>query len=128
MPIIRGKVNVSSDNFHAQGIVAGTSNVLLGSHGTTQPAMPRGTGDYLSHLIVMQQVFTTVGSCSVYIADNLQGTTQVFGTVVAGTTTAIPSATVIVPLGLTSRFGPWRVTTQPGVSVTAVGKFTGLQT
>jgi len=119
--IVRGKVEISQGNCHALGVVAGTTaHPLLPTGGTTAG----GTGSYLSHLIVMQQVFTTVGSCAIYIADNTRGTVQVHGTVIAGSAGLNADVSQrIIPLGLNSQFGPWRITTQASVSVTAVGKF-----
>lgn len=119
--IIRGQVAVNSNNTSAQMVVAGTTGQILGRSTGSVPVT--GTGDYLDTLVIQAVVFTTVGSCAVYISDSYLGTVQVFGTILAGTTTTIPAGTIVIPLGLTTKFGPWRVTTQAGVQALAIGRF-----
>lgn len=115
---IRGKVTVEQGNCHLIAVVAGTSNHPLA--GTTT----KGTGDYISHLLVIQQAFNTNGSNAIYIADNVSGTIQVHGTQISGTAGAFTEASQrVIPLGVVSKLGTWRVTTQASVSVVAVGRF-----
>lgn len=118
--IIRGNVTVRADNQQMRAVVAGTTAHPLA--GTTTI----GTGDYLDSIIVMTQVLGTIGSCAVYISDGVTGTVLVHGTLLAGST-AVPAGggTQQIVLGVTSQFGPWRVTTQAHVAVTAIGRFSG---
>lgn len=119
--IIRGNVTVRSDNQQLRAVVAGTTAHPLA--GTTTI----GTGDYLDSIIVMTQVFGTIGSCAVYLSDGVTGTVLVHGTLLSGSVSnpAGDQGTKQIYLGVTSRFGPWRVTTQAGVAVTAIGRFSG---
>lgn len=119
MTNIQGKVSISTGNLDLRRVVAGTTGAPLA--GTTTI----GTGDYIDSIIVMMQV-SGVGSCAVYLADGPAGagTVQVHGTLLAGTVGAAGDVgTKQIFLGLTSRFGPWRITTQAGVAVTAIGRF-----
>ena len=107
MPNIRGQVAISSHNTSFERVVGGTSNQVLGVTG--------GTGDYLEELIVIVQ--GTTGSCAIYLDDNNTGTIQVFGTV------ANTAGTYVIPLGVVSQVGPWRLTTQATPITVAVGRF-----
>lgn len=119
--IVRGEVSISQNNQHFQAVVASTTgHPLIPVGGTTT----KGTGSYLSHLIVMQQVFTTVGSCAVDVGDGLTGTVRVHGNVIAGSAGLNADVSQrVIPLGIVSKFGPWRITTGGNVAVCAVGTF-----
>ena len=107
MATIKGEVSVSSNNNRFERVVGGTTSQILGVTG--------GTGDYLEELIVIVQ--GTTGSCALYLDDNNTGTIQVFGTV------ANSAGTFVIPLGVVSQAGPWRLTTQATPITVAVGRF-----
>jgi hypothetical protein len=75
------------------------------------------TGDYISHVIVIP---TTVDAGNVILLD---GSTPI--TVFAGGTASLSNLVpFMVPLGMISTSGAWKVTTGAGVSCIGVGNFT----
>ena len=102
MANVKGNVSVSTNNANMQFVTNGTTGVAFG--GTA--------GAYLDSMIVMA---LTTGSAAVYLGDGGGGTVQVFGT------TAIVD-TRQIRLGVTSKVGPWRVTTGAGVTATLIGR------
>lgn len=76
-----------------------------------------GTGDYLSHLLVIP-ASTSPGN--VIILDNATSIT-VFAGGASSVSSLVPFT---IPLGMTSVSGAWSVTTGANVSVIAVGNFT----
>lgn len=86
---------------------------------TTQAIGATGaTGDYLAGVLVFPQAS---GCGVVTIFDN---STQV-GSFPGGGTTALPSLVpFMIPVGLVSVNGAWKITTGASVTVVAIGKFT----
>lgn len=123
---VRGQVSVTVANDRLIGIVAGTTAApIMPPGGTAGPITnPVGTGDYIDSIILMAVTPNTVGSNAVYLADNGSGTVQIYGTLIAGSlNTASDSATKQIFLGVTSRNGRWRLSTQAGQFATVIGKF-----
>lgn len=121
---VRGRVTVELQNEHisqSSTTAVATNHAFLPVGGTTTKA----TGSYIDKLLVQLLVFTTVGSCSVDLADGATGTTRVFPNVVAGTTTLMNTPFYLIEVGATSKNGPWRVVTGGNVVVTGVGRFNG---
>ena len=85
---------------------------------TAQVLGPTGAkGDYLSHLIVTP---ATTSPGNVIILDNAISIT-VFTGGASSVSNLIP---FVIPIGMTSVSGAWKVTTGANESVVAVGKFT----
>lgn len=76
-----------------------------------------GKGDYISHLIVIP---ATTSPGNVLLLDNATSIT-VFTGGASSVTNLVP---FMVPLGMKSVSGAWKVTTGANVSVIAVGDFT----
>lgn len=93
-----------------EAVAASATDQVMGATG--------GTGDYLSHVIVIP----AVAACGlVTIKDN---TTAIIS-FVGGGTTAMPSvAPFVIPVGMYSASGAWKITTGSNVSCVAVGNFT----
>lgn len=92
-----------------EAVAASATDQVMGATG--------GTGDYLSHVIVIP----AVAACGlVTIKDN---TTAIIS-FVGGGTTAMPSvAPFVIPVGMYSASGAWKITTGSNVSCVAVGNF-----
>ncbi len=72
-------------------------------------------GDYLSHIIIQP---ATTGAGTVTVKD---GTTVIY-TFTTGTLSDLRS--VVIPFGLASGSGSWKITTGANVSVLCIGDFT----
>jgi hypothetical protein len=91
-------------------VAASATDQALGATG--------GTGDYLSHLIIIP---ATAAAGAVSIKD---GSTSI-SVFAGGGTTALPTlAPIVVFLGMKSTSGAWKVTTGANVSAIGVGDFT----
>lgn len=96
--------------FPYESVAASATDQVIGGSGAT--------GDYLSHVVVVP----AVAACGlVTIKDN---TTAIIS-FVGGGTTAMPSvAPFVIPVGMLSANGAWKITTGANVSCVAVGRFT----
>jgi len=85
---------------------------------TAQTLGPTGAvGDYVDRLIIIP---ATTSPESVALLDNATSIT-----VFPGGASSVPGlAPIVVPLGMTSTSGAWKITTGANVSVIAVGRFT----
>lgn len=93
-----------------ESVAASQTAQVLGATGAT--------GDYLSHLIVTPTSTSPIGG--VTILDN-----AISINVFAGGATSLSNlAPFVVPIGMTSVSGAWKVTTGTLLSVIAVGNFT----
>lgn len=76
------------------------------------------TGDYLSHVVVVP----AVAACGLV---TIKDSSTAIISFVGGGTTAMPSvAPFMIPVGMYSVNGAWKITTGANVSCVAVGKFT----
>lgn len=91
-------------------VAASQSNQVMGSTGAV--------GDYLSHVIVSPG---TAGCGVVTIFDNA---TTIVAFPGGGTTALSNLIPFIIPVGITSTSGAWKITTGANVTCTAVGRFT----
>jgi len=99
--------NVAASEYET--VAASQTGQVLGATG--------GTGDYLSHLLVIP---ATTSPGAIAILDNATSIT-VFTGGASSVTNLVP---FVIPLGMTSVGGAWSVTTGAAVSVVAVGNFT----
>jgi hypothetical protein len=117
---VRGKVAVTLNNNKLLLVTGNTVGFpLLPPGGTTTG----GTGSYIDSILVFSALVTTVGSTAISLADNTTGTVQIFPSQWAPTTTMMNTLQYQIFLGMTSEFGPWRLTLGGGVNVVAVGRF-----
>lgn len=99
-------------------IPAGLQYETVAASQTGQVIGPTGgKGDYISHLIVIP---ATTSPGNVLLLDNATSIT-VFTGGASSVTNLVP---FMVPLGMKSVSGAWKVTTGANVSVIAVGDFT----
>lgn len=90
-------------------VAASQTDQVLGATG--------GTGDYLAGVLVFPG---TAGCGVVTIKDN----TTTIGTFAGGGTTALPSLVpFMIPVGLFSVSGAWKITTGANVTAVGIGKF-----
>lgn len=90
--------------FPYETVAAGQTAQVLGGNGAT--------GDYLDKIVA---IVATSATSTISIID---GSTSI--SLMAANT---PIGTYVLPLGVLSATGPWKVTTGAGVSVIAVGRF-----
>lgn len=88
-------------------VAASQSDQVLGATGAT--------GDYISHLIIQP---AAVGAGTVTLKDN---TTVIFTFTTGALSDLRP---IVVPLGIFSTAGAWKVTTGASVAVIGIGNFT----
>lgn len=98
-------ISLIEDQYEA--VAASATDQVLGATGAT--------GDFISQLII-QPATTAAGTVTLK-----DGTTVIF-TFTSGTLSNL--APIIVPLGLTSLTGAWKVTTGTNVAALACGRFT----
>lgn len=98
-------VNLKEDQYEA--VSASATDQVVGATGAA--------GDFLAQIIIQP---ATTGAGTVTVKD---GTTAIF-TFTSGTLSNL--APIIVPLGLTSVNGAWKISTGTNVSVLACGRFT----
>lgn len=98
---------VTSGALEYETVAASQTDQVLGATGAA--------GDYLSHIIIQP---ATTGAGTVTVKDN----TTVIYTFTTGTLADIRS--IIVPFGVNSVSGAWKVTTGANVAVIGVGDFT----
>src|SRR5262245_29702518 len=97
--------------FDYETVAASQTAAVLGTTGSTSG------GDYLAGLLVVPAT-TSPGAISI-----LDGATSI--TVFTGGATSVSSLVpFLIPLGIFSLGGPWKVTTGAAVSVIAIGEFT----
>lgn len=97
----------------------GSSYETVAASQTNQVMGPTGAaGDYLSHVIVSPG---TAGCGVVTILDNATTIAAFPG---GGTTALSNLIPFIIPIGITSTSGAWKITTGANVTCTGVGRFT----
>lgn len=96
------------ENPHIETVAASQTDQVLGGDGAA--------GDYLSHLLV---IVTTAANSQVELQDGAGSAFVVFPDNPGG-----GIGTYYVPIKATSKRGAWSVTTDSGVAVVAVGRFT----
>lgn len=107
-----GRLWVSADDPYSQyeTVAASQTAQALGATGAT--------GDYLAGVLVFPG---TAGCGVVTVLDNA----TTIGTFAGGGTTALPSLVpFMIPIGLFSTSGAWKVTTGANVTCVGIGKFT----
>jgi hypothetical protein len=103
--------SVVQAGFDYETVAASQTAQVLGGAGSTSG------GDYLAGLLVIPAT-TSPGAIAI-----LDGATSI--TVFTGGATSVSSLVpFLVPLGIFSVGGPWKITTGAAVSVIAIGEFT----
>lgn len=101
---------VQPEGIEYETVAAGQTAQVLGATGAT--------GDYLAVLIITP----AVAACGVVTLLDNATSIPIFA---GGGTTALPTlAPIIVPFGIKSVSGAWKITTGASVSVVAIGQFT----
>lgn len=96
---------------------AGKYETVAASQSAQTLGATGAAGDYISHILVIP---TTVDAGSVALLD---GATSI--TVFAGGTASLSNLVpFMIPLGMISVSGAWKITTGAGVSVIGIGNFT----
>lgn len=92
-----------------EAVAASATDQVIGATGAL--------GDYLSHVVVVP----ALAACGLVTIKD--GTTAIIS-FVGGGTTAMPSvAPFVIPVGMYSANGAWKITTGSNVSCVAVGNF-----
>jgi hypothetical protein len=102
--------SAQTDGSEYETVAASQTNQVMGATGAA--------GDYLSHVIVSP---ATAGCGVVTILDNA---TTIVAFPGGGTTALSNLIPFIIPVGITSTSGAWKITTGANVSCVAVGNFT----
>lgn len=99
-----------TDGSEYETVAASATNQVMGAVG--------GAGDYLSHVIV------SPGTAACGVVTILDNATTIAAFPGGGTTALSNLIPFIIPIGITSTSGAWKITTGANVTCTAVGNFT----
>lgn len=107
---VSGGVPVINAGLEYEAVAASQTNQVIGATGAA--------GDYMSHVIVSP---ATAGCGVVTIYDNATALVSFPG---GGTTALSNLIPFVIPVGIISTSGAWKITTGANVSCVAVGNFT----